>query len=58
MSVGLVVDYCLHMVHSYLHGDSVTRTGRAKLAVQKIGGSVFLGGPTTYLGVSVLAFSS
>jgi Niemann-Pick C1 protein len=58
MSIGLVVDYCLHIMHSYLHVDSVTRSGRAKLAVQKIGGSVSLGGLTTFLGVSVLAFSS
>jgi hypothetical protein len=45
-------------MHSYLL-DSLARTGRAKLAVQKIGRSVFLhvgGVLKTFLGVSVLAF--
>jgi Niemann-Pick C1 protein len=57
MSIGLVVDYCLHIIHAYLHVDSMTRAGRAKLAVEKVGISVLLGGLTTFLGVTVLAFS-
>lgn len=35
----------------------MTRAGRAKLAVEKVGIAVFLGGLTTFVGVSVLAFS-
>ena len=58
MSIGLVADYCLHIMHAYLHVDSTTRSGRAKLCVEKIGGSVLLGGMSTFLGVSALAFSS
>eukprot|EP00545_Synedropsis_sp_CCMP1620_P006444 CAMPEP_0119025582 /NCGR_PEP_ID=MMETSP1176-20130426/33975_1 /TAXON_ID=265551 /ORGANISM="Synedropsis recta cf, Strain CCMP1620" /LENGTH=71 /DNA_ID=CAMNT_0006981143 /DNA_START=120 /DNA_END=332 /DNA_ORIENTATION=+ len=44
MSIGLVADYCLHIMHAYLHVASVTRAGRAKLAVEKIGVPVLLGG--------------
>lgn len=58
MSIGLVADYCLHVMHAYLHVDSTTRTGRAKLAVENVGGSVLLGGMSTFLGVLALAFSS
>jgi hypothetical protein len=58
MSIGLVADYCLHIMHAYLHVDSNNRTERAKLAVERIGVSVLLGGLSTFLGVTLLAFSA
>lgn len=57
MLIGLVTDYCLHIIHTYLHVDSMTRAGRAKLAVEKVGISVLFGGLTTFLGVTILALS-
>lgn len=58
MSIGLVADYVLHVLHSYFHVHAFTRTDRIVLALEQIGGSVLLGGLTTLLGVSALAFSS
>lgn len=58
LSIGLVADYCLHVMHAYLHVDSNSRKERAQLAVERIGVSVLLGGLSTFLGVILLAFSS
>jgi len=94
MSIGLVADYCLHVVHAYFHinadvgDDGIESTEKKKMAMkrdtvveegsaciedsmvemsndervilslEKIGGSVFLGGFTTFLGILALAFSS
>ena len=57
MAIGLVADYCLHMVHSFLHVDAQDRDARGKLSLLKIGGSVFLGGCSTFFGILALAWS-
>ena len=60
MSVGLTVDYCMHVVHSYLHSfrqDFSTRDERVEHALKEIGVSVFLGGFSTFLGVLALALA-
>ena len=57
MSVGLCVDYCVHIGHAFMHnkGDGNTRLLKG---MDMMGTSVVKGGLTTFLGVMVLAFSS
>eukprot|EP00540_Astrosyne_radiata_P023299 CAMPEP_0116824920 /NCGR_PEP_ID=MMETSP0418-20121206/1665_1 /TAXON_ID=1158023 /ORGANISM="Astrosyne radiata, Strain 13vi08-1A" /LENGTH=539 /DNA_ID=CAMNT_0004453345 /DNA_START=209 /DNA_END=1828 /DNA_ORIENTATION=+ len=57
MSIGLVADYCMHIVHAFLHVDAMDRRGRSKLALLKMGGSVFLGGLSTFLGILALSLA-
>ncbi|XP_050366394.1 uncharacterized protein LOC126784899 isoform X2 [Argentina anserina] len=57
MSIGIAVEFCVHITHAYLvsHGD---RNQRAKKALIKVGPSVFSGITLTKLvGVIVLCFS-
>ncbi|PRQ25180.1 putative protein patched/dispatched [Rosa chinensis] len=57
MSIGIAVEFCVHITHAYLvnHGD---RNQRAKKALTKVGPSVFSGITLTKLvGVIVLRFS-
>lgn len=61
MAIGLVVDYCLHIVDSYLQCDRKhwsDRNQRTEAALVEIGSSIFLGGFSTFLGVTTLAFAS
>jgi Niemann-Pick C1 protein len=61
MAIGLVVDYCLHIIDAYLklsRQDFSSRDDRMEAALVDIGGSVFLGGFSTFLGVLALAFAS
>ncbi|KAK9944387.1 hypothetical protein M0R45_009958 [Rubus argutus] len=57
MSIGIAVEFCVHITHAYLvsHGD---RNQRAKKSLTKVGPSVFSGITLTKLvGVIVLCFS-
>ena len=59
MSMGLVADYSLHIVHEFVHMDGVNdRCSKTGLALQNMGGSVLLGGFTTFLGIVALAFAN
>ena len=58
MSVGLSVDYCVHVGHAFAHSLSGSPNERAVEALRVMGGSVLKGGFTTLLGACVLAFSS
>ncbi|CAJ1333268.1 unnamed protein product [Effrenium voratum] len=59
MAVGLVVDYSMHMAHSFsLQSSHLSRARRAELAMEEIGPAIFLGVSTTFLAIVPLAFSS
>eukprot|EP00816_Leptocylindrus_hargravesii_P001741 CAMPEP_0196806760 /NCGR_PEP_ID=MMETSP1362-20130617/6674_1 /TAXON_ID=163516 /ORGANISM="Leptocylindrus danicus, Strain CCMP1856" /LENGTH=915 /DNA_ID=CAMNT_0042180381 /DNA_START=5 /DNA_END=2752 /DNA_ORIENTATION=+ len=58
MAIGLVVDYCVHIVHAYLEGEGHTRDEQIKTVMTEIGASILTGAFSTLLGVLLLAFSS
>ena len=53
ISVGLLVDYMMHILFAYMSCEG-RRIERARLALESIGPSVFLGGFSTLLGVLFL----
>mmetsp|Transcript_21374 Transcript_21374/g.49328 ORF Transcript_21374/g.49328 Transcript_21374/m.49328 type:complete len:223 (+) Transcript_21374:1472-2140(+) len=59
MSIGLVVDYNMHIVLTYFETtDASSREERVKKVITTMGKSILLGGFSTFLGVVPLAFSS
>jgi len=58
MAIGLVVDYCVHIVHAYLEGEGHSRDEQIKTVMTEIGASILTGACSTLLGVLLLAFSS
>ncbi|GMH56411.1 hypothetical protein TrRE_jg10484 [Triparma retinervis] len=58
MSVGLCVDYCVHIGHAFTHSHGDTPNKRLAEAVQMLGTSVVKGAGTTLLGTVVLAGAS
>jgi Niemann-Pick C1 protein len=61
MSLGLVVDYCLHLVlvHSLTRQEDCPESeAKVSFAMERVGGSIFKGGLTTFLGILPLAFSA
>lgn len=59
MAIGLVVDYSLHLIHSFGIQDSkLGRKERTLRALKAIGPPVLLGLFTTFLGVLPIAFAS
>eukprot|EP00439_Symbiodinium_sp_Y106_P069098 s1926_g11.t2 len=59
MAVGLVVDYSMHMAHSFgLQDGSLPGPKRAELAMKEMGQPIFLGVSTTFLAILPLASSS
>ncbi|OLP78404.1 Niemann-Pick C1 protein [Symbiodinium microadriaticum] len=59
MAVGLVVDYSMHMAHSFgLQDGSLPRAKRAELAMKEMGQPIFMGVSTTFLAILPLAFSA
>jgi Niemann-Pick C1 protein len=58
MSIGLVVDYNMHIVLTYFEiNDAATREERVKKVLNTMGKSILLGGFSTFLGVLPLSFS-
>ena len=57
MSIGLVVDYNMHVVHTFLDTSGINKNERVKKVMNTMGKSVLLGGLSTLLGVLPLAFS-
>mmetsp|Transcript_19922 Transcript_19922/g.22798 ORF Transcript_19922/g.22798 Transcript_19922/m.22798 type:complete len:920 (-) Transcript_19922:122-2881(-) len=58
MSMGLVVDYNMHMFLTYFEiEDSITREERVKKVLRTMGKSIFLGGFSTFLGILPLAMA-
>ena len=64
-AIGLAVDFSSHIAHTYLITKPTTRQKtlaeareyKARSAVSQMGSSVFHGGVSTFLAISVLAFS-
>lgn len=57
ISIGLAVDYVVHVAHAFEHSPG-TPPERAQAALVEIGGAVFKGGMSTFLGIVLLAASS
>jgi len=65
IAIGLAVDYSAHIAHTYLtiippkrcKTPEAKRLYKAKTAVSQMGSSVFHGGFSTFLAISVLGFS-
>ncbi|GMH78000.1 hypothetical protein TrST_g10604 [Triparma strigata] len=58
MSIGLSVDYNVHIAHAFLHGEGETLQERTKYTLDLMGGSVLKGGLTTFIGTVVLSMAS
>ena len=58
MSIGLSVDYNVHIAHAFLHGSGSTLEERTKYTLDLMGGSVLKGGLTTFMGTVVLSMAS
>merc|ERR1719188_39800 len=49
MTVGLSVDYTVHLLHAYNHSSEKTREGRTKACLEAMGITVLSGSVTTLL---------
>jgi len=58
VSIGLMVDFNMHVLFRYYESREVTRTAKVIDMLQSMGSSVFVGGLSTFLGVLPLAFST
>ena len=57
MAIGLVADHVMHVIYAFLLADGLDRDERVGQALSKIGGSVFLGGASSFVGILALAFA-
>jgi Niemann-Pick C1 protein len=57
LSIGLMVDFLIHILLSYFESGKTSRVEKVKDTLRTMGASVFMGGLTTFLGVLPLAFS-
>jgi Niemann-Pick C1 protein len=58
LSIGLIVDYCMHFLLRYIESKGLDREKRVQESLKTIGASVMLGGLSTFLGVVPLGFAS
>ena len=58
LSVGLLVDFVLHMVISYYESEGSNRREKATKMLETMGISICVGGISTFLGTLPLAFST
>lgn len=58
ISIGLIVDFLMHILLRYHESKYKTREGRVKDTLETMGSSILLGGLSTFLGVTPLAFST
>ena len=59
MSVGLSVDYCVHIAHAFVHAKERSDPKRRfEEALMSMGPAVLKGGFSTFLGVSLLSMAS
>merc|ERR1712150_126262 len=58
MSIGLMVDFVMHVTLRYLETVGTSRTAKTKETLETIGASLLVGGFSMILGVLPLAFSS
>lgn len=58
ISVGLIVDFLLHIVLRYVETTRGSKEDRVKQTLETMGASILLGGLSTLLGILPLAFST
>ena len=58
MSIGLLVDFLLHVLLRYFESTETTREGKVKDMLRTMESSILIGGISTFLGVIPLAFST
>ncbi|KAL5012271.1 hypothetical protein ScPMuIL_010822 [Solemya velum] len=58
MCIGFSVDYSSHIVHAYMQAEGDSRNQKVKLAIQRVGGPVFSGVFSTFVGVLMLLFAN
>jgi len=58
MSIGLSVDYNVHIAHAFIHGKGNTLVEKTKNALDEMGVPVLKGGLTTFIGTVVLSAAS
>ena len=58
MSIGLLIDFIMHILLRYYESSEKTREAKVRDAVESMGSALLLGGLSTFLGIMPLAFSS
>jgi hypothetical protein len=58
VSIGLLVDFLMHIILRYYESTETTREGKVKDTLKTMGASILVGGLSTCLGVIPLAFST
>ena len=58
LSIGLMVDFVIHILLRYFDSPGTTREGKTKDTLKTLGASVAMGGFTTFLGVLPLVFNT
>ncbi|CAB9521722.1 Pick C1-like protein 1 [Seminavis robusta] len=58
ISIGLIVDFLLHIMLRYVESSSASRDDRVKETLETMGSSILLGGASTLLGISMLGFGT
>ncbi|CAJ1969993.1 unnamed protein product [Cylindrotheca closterium] len=58
MSIGLMVDFLLHILLRFFESKETTREAKVKDVLQTMGASILVGGISTFLGVLPLVFST
>ncbi|CAB9499476.1 Pick C1-like protein 1 [Seminavis robusta] len=58
ISIGLIVDFLLHIMLRYVESSGVSRDDKVKETLETMGSSILLGGTSTLLGILALAFST
>ena len=58
MSIGLSIDYNIHIAHAFLHGKGDTVEARTRYTLDSMGGSVLKGSFTTLAGTIILSNAS
>merc|ERR1719245_1021754 len=58
ISVGLMVDYLIHMLLRYYESKETTREDKVKDTIQTMGSSIMLGGLSTFFGILPFALST
>ena len=58
ISIGLLVDFLMHILLRYYESKGATREEKVKETLQTMGASIMLGGLSTFLGVIPLAWST
>lgn len=58
MCIGFSIDYSSHIVHAYMQADGDSRSHKVKSAIRLVGGPVFSGVFSTFVGVLMLLFAN